>query len=204
MGKIYVEGVGEVQEYVDVCDYAVGLSRMIGGPILPSESEFWLRRSAGLWCCWDECRHWVLFLCALRAGSRTHRAVESCGFGRNHHCLQLSCGCIWLEQCHRSHLRQRLSLVRPQLSQCRMYDYSIQCAVSDMYFFAGQERSANNTPHERRCYQVRFSVIWYGSVSPRILISHVKMGDLFIVKFSFISASILCFKKKKKLFYGFK
>lgn len=40
MGKIYVEGVGEVQEYVDVCDYAVGLSRMIGGPILPSESEF--------------------------------------------------------------------------------------------------------------------------------------------------------------------
>uniref|UniRef100_A0A8C5D132 aldehyde dehydrogenase (NAD(+)) n=1 Tax=Gadus morhua TaxID=8049 RepID=A0A8C5D132_GADMO len=37
MGKIYVEGVGEVQEYIDVCDYAVGLSRMIGGPILPSE-----------------------------------------------------------------------------------------------------------------------------------------------------------------------
>uniref|UniRef100_A0A8C4PD69 aldehyde dehydrogenase (NAD(+)) n=1 Tax=Dromaius novaehollandiae TaxID=8790 RepID=A0A8C4PD69_DRONO len=38
MGKIFVEGVGEVQEYVDVCDYAVGLSRMIGGPILPSET----------------------------------------------------------------------------------------------------------------------------------------------------------------------
>ncbi|XP_078718248.1 alpha-aminoadipic semialdehyde dehydrogenase isoform X1 [Lampetra fluviatilis] len=37
MGKIGVEGFGEVQEYVDVCDYAVGLSRMIGGPVLPSE-----------------------------------------------------------------------------------------------------------------------------------------------------------------------
>ncbi|RXM92144.1 Alpha-aminoadipic semialdehyde dehydrogenase [Acipenser ruthenus] len=37
MGKIFVEGVGEVQEYIDVCDYAVGLSRMIGGPVLPSE-----------------------------------------------------------------------------------------------------------------------------------------------------------------------
>uniref|UniRef100_A0A2K5F772 aldehyde dehydrogenase (NAD(+)) n=1 Tax=Aotus nancymaae TaxID=37293 RepID=A0A2K5F772_AOTNA len=37
MGKILVEGVGEVQEYVDICDYAVGLSRMTGGPILPSE-----------------------------------------------------------------------------------------------------------------------------------------------------------------------
>ena len=41
MGKILVEGVGEVQEYVDICDYAVGLSRMIGGPILPSESKQW-------------------------------------------------------------------------------------------------------------------------------------------------------------------
>ncbi|KAM9252986.1 alpha-aminoadipic semialdehyde dehydrogenase isoform 2-T2 [Dugong dugon] len=37
MGKILVEGVAEVQEYVDICDYAVGLSRMIGGPTLPSE-----------------------------------------------------------------------------------------------------------------------------------------------------------------------
>uniref|UniRef100_A0A6J0TGY5 aldehyde dehydrogenase (NAD(+)) n=1 Tax=Pogona vitticeps TaxID=103695 RepID=A0A6J0TGY5_9SAUR len=37
VGKIHVESVGEIQEYVDVCDYAVGLSRMIGGPVLPSE-----------------------------------------------------------------------------------------------------------------------------------------------------------------------
>uniref|UniRef100_A0A2K5KGG5 Alpha-aminoadipic semialdehyde dehydrogenase n=1 Tax=Colobus angolensis palliatus TaxID=336983 RepID=A0A2K5KGG5_COLAP len=37
MGKILVEGVGEVQEHVDICGYAVGLSRMTGGPILPSE-----------------------------------------------------------------------------------------------------------------------------------------------------------------------
>ena len=39
VGKIFPEGVGEVQEYVDVCDYAVGLSRMLGGGIMPSESE---------------------------------------------------------------------------------------------------------------------------------------------------------------------
>ncbi|KAJ1940020.1 Alpha-aminoadipic semialdehyde dehydrogenase [Kickxella alabastrina] len=37
MGKIAAEGVGEVQEYVDVADYAVGLSRMLGGSVLPSE-----------------------------------------------------------------------------------------------------------------------------------------------------------------------
>ena len=35
-GKIAPEGVGEVQEYVDVCDYAVGLSRMLNGAVAPS------------------------------------------------------------------------------------------------------------------------------------------------------------------------
>jgi len=38
-GKIYPEGLGEVQEYIDMCDYAVGLSRMFSGKIIPSESE---------------------------------------------------------------------------------------------------------------------------------------------------------------------
>merc|ERR1719489_699804 len=37
MGKIVPEGVGEVQEYVDICDYAVGLSRVVGGSVFPSE-----------------------------------------------------------------------------------------------------------------------------------------------------------------------
>eukprot|EP01128_Nolandella_sp_AFSM9_P011701 TRINITY_DN8632_c0_g1_i1.p1 TRINITY_DN8632_c0_g1~~TRINITY_DN8632_c0_g1_i1.p1 ORF type:complete len:544 (-),score=176.85 TRINITY_DN8632_c0_g1_i1:92-1699(-) len=37
MGKILPEGVGEVQEFVDICDYAVGLSRSIAGQVLPSE-----------------------------------------------------------------------------------------------------------------------------------------------------------------------
>lgn len=37
MGKILAEGVGEVQEFVDMCDYAVGLSRQLSGAVLPSE-----------------------------------------------------------------------------------------------------------------------------------------------------------------------
>lgn len=37
MGKILPEGVGEVQEYIDICDYAVGLSRMFSGKVIPSE-----------------------------------------------------------------------------------------------------------------------------------------------------------------------
>jgi len=37
MGKILPEGIGEVQEYIDICDYATGLSRMIDGKLLPSE-----------------------------------------------------------------------------------------------------------------------------------------------------------------------
>ena len=39
MGKIAPEGEGEVQEYIDMCDYAVGLSRMLGGRVMPSESK---------------------------------------------------------------------------------------------------------------------------------------------------------------------
>ncbi|PRD29280.1 UNVERIFIED_CONTAM: Alpha-aminoadipic semialdehyde dehydrogenase [Trichonephila clavipes] len=37
MGKILPEGEGEVQEYIDICDFATGLSRMLEGKILPSE-----------------------------------------------------------------------------------------------------------------------------------------------------------------------
>jgi aldehyde dehydrogenase family 7 protein A1 len=37
VGKNIPEGVGEVQEYVDVCDFATGLSRMINGKVFPSE-----------------------------------------------------------------------------------------------------------------------------------------------------------------------
>ncbi|RDB23697.1 Alpha-aminoadipic semialdehyde dehydrogenase [Hypsizygus marmoreus] len=37
MGKIRTEGVGEVQEFIDICDYAVGLSRMMNGNVVASE-----------------------------------------------------------------------------------------------------------------------------------------------------------------------
>jgi aldehyde dehydrogenase (NAD+) len=37
MGKIYQEGQGEVQEMIDICDYAVGLSRQLYGFTMHSE-----------------------------------------------------------------------------------------------------------------------------------------------------------------------
>ncbi|PCH36897.1 succinate-semialdehyde dehydrogenase [Wolfiporia cocos MD-104 SS10] len=37
MGKVRTEGVGEVQEFVDIADYAVGLSRMMNGRVVASE-----------------------------------------------------------------------------------------------------------------------------------------------------------------------
>jgi aldehyde dehydrogenase (NAD+) len=37
MGKIHAEGVGEVQEMVDICDFAVGLSRQLYGKTMASE-----------------------------------------------------------------------------------------------------------------------------------------------------------------------
>ena len=36
-GKIVSEGAGEVQEMIDVCDFAVGLSRQLYGLTMPSE-----------------------------------------------------------------------------------------------------------------------------------------------------------------------
>lgn len=47
-GKIRSEALGEVQEIIDICDYAVGLSRQLAGQTLPSErpghrlQESWL------------------------------------------------------------------------------------------------------------------------------------------------------------------
>ena len=37
VGKILAEGEGEVQEVIDLCDMAVGMSRRIGGRVFPSE-----------------------------------------------------------------------------------------------------------------------------------------------------------------------
>jgi len=48
MGKIGPEGIGEVQEYVDICEYAVGLSRMLDGKVIPSE-----RPGHALLECWN-------------------------------------------------------------------------------------------------------------------------------------------------------
>lgn len=48
MGKIRSEGVGEVQEFIDICDLAVGLSRTIAGQVLPSE-----RAGHTLLECWN-------------------------------------------------------------------------------------------------------------------------------------------------------
>ena len=37
MGKIYQEGLGEVQEMIDICDFAVGQSRQLYGYTMQSE-----------------------------------------------------------------------------------------------------------------------------------------------------------------------
>lgn len=39
MGKIGPEGIGEVQETIDICDFACGLSRAINGAVIPSERK---------------------------------------------------------------------------------------------------------------------------------------------------------------------
>lgn len=39
MGKIETEALGEVQEFIDVCDFAAGLSRQLPGHVFPSERK---------------------------------------------------------------------------------------------------------------------------------------------------------------------
>jgi len=39
MGKIQKEGEGEVQEVIDMCDFACGLSRQLSGKVIPSERK---------------------------------------------------------------------------------------------------------------------------------------------------------------------
>jgi len=39
VGKIVAEGEGEVQEIIDICDMACGLSRSLNGQIIPSERK---------------------------------------------------------------------------------------------------------------------------------------------------------------------
>lgn len=40
MGKIYEEGLGEVQEMIDICEFAVGQSRQLNGATMHSERPF--------------------------------------------------------------------------------------------------------------------------------------------------------------------
>lgn len=52
MGKIQPEGVGEVQEGVDIFDFSVGLSRSLNGQVIPSE-----RPGHSLLECWNPLGH---------------------------------------------------------------------------------------------------------------------------------------------------
>ena len=39
MEKFFQESMGEIQEVIDICDFAVGLSRQLYGLTMPSERE---------------------------------------------------------------------------------------------------------------------------------------------------------------------
>ena len=53
MGKSLQEGYGEVQEMIDICDFAVGLSRQLYGLTMHSERSPYVRTMAPTWGCWD-------------------------------------------------------------------------------------------------------------------------------------------------------
>jgi aldehyde dehydrogenase (NAD+) len=58
MGKIYQEGLGEVQEMIDICDFAVGLSRQLYGRTMHSERpDTGCTSNITRWGSWVWCQH---------------------------------------------------------------------------------------------------------------------------------------------------
>ena len=100
MGKILPEGVGEVQEFIDICDYAVGLSRMFEGKVLPSERKLNP----------DHIRSF-LTRTSPRSWTHSHGTMEFAGHHRNHQRLQFPLCGVRMESSDRARLRQCHTLV---------------------------------------------------------------------------------------------
>ena len=81
-GKIRSEGEGEVQEMIDMCDFAVGLSRQLYGLTIASE----------------------------RAAAPDARAMAAAGTDRHHHGLQFPGRRMGVERDDRRGLRRRFDL----------------------------------------------------------------------------------------------
>lgn len=83
-GKILQEGLGEVQEMIDICDFAVGLSRQLYGLTIASERPGHSMRET--WHPMGPCRHHyrvqlpccaVVLECRLGAGLRRSGDLET-------------------------------------------------------------------------------------------------------------------------------
>ncbi len=85
-GKILSEGVGEVQEFIDICDFATGLARTINGQVMP--------------------RHAALALLFARSHADLHVNARARTFGDGgggRLCAELRVPCVgtsrWWDEC---------------------------------------------------------------------------------------------------------
>ena len=81
MGKIRSEGVGEVQEFIDVCDLAVGLSRTINGQVIPSERECFPHNGVGVMHTLTRCAHLACDGAAVRRAGGVGDACSTAAYG---------------------------------------------------------------------------------------------------------------------------
>lgn len=95
MGKSLQEGYGEVQEMIDICDFAVGLSRQLHGLTIPSERPGHVMREqyhslgivgiisafnfpVAVWC-WNTALAWVCGdVCVWKASEKTPLCSVAC------------------------------------------------------------------------------------------------------------------------------
>ena len=95
MGKSLQEGYGEVQEMIDICDFAVGLSRQLNGQTIPSERPGHLMREqwhpigvvgiisafnfpVAVWA-WNTALAWICGdVCVWKASEKTPLCAVAC------------------------------------------------------------------------------------------------------------------------------
>ncbi len=102
MGKSYQEGLGEVQEMIDICDFAVGLSRQLHGLTMHSE----------------------------RPNHRMYEQYHPLGIVGVYYCIQFSCCCVVMERDACLGLRRCLYLEavgENSALQYRMSEHHLPC-----------------------------------------------------------------------------
>ncbi len=101
-GKLLASGISEVQGFIDFCDYAAGISRSLGGRVLPSEGTASYQSLGPVP---------IPYTVPIRPWPGCLGALEPSGCGWGHYCVQLSSVRIWTDACNGTGVWQHSDMV---------------------------------------------------------------------------------------------